>query len=806
MGKHILSLSISILIIFSLFGSVQAKDEWIKVSSKNFLLLGNASEKEIKKVGTRLEQFRETFRLLFTRTNFSSPVPTTVFVFKSNSAYKNFKPKRSDGKIDEFVAGYFQPGDDVNYITLSTEGEDEDMFGTIFHEYVHFIVNTNYGKSEVPPWFNEGLAEYYQTFSILDDQKVKLGLPQSEHINLLRNSKFIPLDQLFRVSNYQLTESGNHSRSIFYAESWALIHYLLQSGKAEAMSNFLASMLKDVPPDKAFEDAFKVTYAQMEADLRKYVGNDRYQYNQISFKEKLTFEGSMTTQPLPEADTNAYLGDLLYHIQRPDDAEPYLLNAVKLAPDSSMANTSLGMVKIRQRKYDDARTWLEKAVAADQKSPMAYYWYAYLMSREGRDDFGYVKSFSAETANKIRTALGKAIAVNPTFTESYELLAFVDLVNNEQLDLAVDALKKALKYQPGNQRYAMRIGEILARQKKYDEAMSIAEKISKTADDAELKTRGDTLAAEVQELRKYDEQRAAFEKQNSGSTRSGGLPVLRKTTGEKTMTEAEIAKIQAEATLRSINENLRKVNTGETRTMGHVESISCRPMPVAYAIKTPTETFKLSSKDFNSLTLNVLTAEANNLEIGCDAKVSAFNAVITYRQNPAAKGPIRGELLAIEFVPDDFRILTDEEMAKPATRIIYADRPATESSTSRDMPVSDDTDKMRRDSIFAQIRSSIRLPAEGEKREIGFLDSIECTSKGNFFRLKTNSGVLRLAASKPAIRIMMADLEGLKFDCTLKPIEFPAIFVYKVATDPKSKTAGELLTLDFVPKGFVLEP
>ena len=44
--------------------SVAAKDEWRQVRSKNFNLLGNAGEKDIRKVATKLEQFRETFRLL----------------------------------------------------------------------------------------------------------------------------------------------------------------------------------------------------------------------------------------------------------------------------------------------------------------------------------------------------------------------------------------------------------------------------------------------------------------------------------------------------------------------------------------------------------------------------------------------------------------------------------------------------------------------------------------------------------------------------------------------------------------------
>ena len=106
--------------------TVLAKDQWLQVRSKNFFVIGNASEKDIRKAATKLEQFRETFRQVFGSLNLTSAIPTNVVVFKSGSSYKPFQPKRDDGKIDTNIAGYFQPGEDVNYITLSTEGTEDE--------------------------------------------------------------------------------------------------------------------------------------------------------------------------------------------------------------------------------------------------------------------------------------------------------------------------------------------------------------------------------------------------------------------------------------------------------------------------------------------------------------------------------------------------------------------------------------------------------------------------------------------------------------------------------------------------------
>ncbi|HEY0049193.1 MAG TPA: hypothetical protein VGB68_07910, partial [Pyrinomonadaceae bacterium] len=151
------------VLLFALFfwsADAFGKDEWLSVRSKNFNLIGNASEKDIRTAAARLEQFREVFRQIFDKVNFNSPVPTTVVVFKDANSYNPYKPIKADGQIDKAVAGYFLSADDANFITLSMEGDTNQAYETIFHEYTHFWVANNVGKSNVPPWFNEGLAEY----------------------------------------------------------------------------------------------------------------------------------------------------------------------------------------------------------------------------------------------------------------------------------------------------------------------------------------------------------------------------------------------------------------------------------------------------------------------------------------------------------------------------------------------------------------------------------------------------------------------------------------------------------------------
>jgi tetratricopeptide (TPR) repeat protein len=784
--------------LFLVQAKAEAKDQWIQVKSRNFVLIGNASEKDIRRVGTRLEQFRETFRQLFKAVNLTGSIPTNVVVFKSDSSYKPFKPLRGDGKADTGIAGFFQPGEDVNYITLSTEGPDDDTFGTIFHEYVHFIIDTNFGRSEVPLWFNEGLAEYYQTFAIEQDIKVKLGLPQSDHLNLLQQSKLMPLDSLFNATSRQVHGTGGHSRSIFYAQSWALIHYLMQSGKSDALGKFLERLGAGTAPQKAFEESFQTTYKQMEADLVKYISKSTYQYNLITFKYKLTFDSEMQATVLDEPTSNAYLGDLLYHSNRADDAEPYLMKALSVEAGHPLANTALGMVKIRQRKFDDARTYLEKAIASDPKNHAAYYQYAYLLSREGRDEFGYVKSFAPETAAKMREVLRKAIALNPAFTESYELLAFVAVVNNDELDDAVVQLQKALRYQPGSQRYALRIAEIYSRQNKLTEAKAIAEKIARTTDDDEMRQRAEQITSMIAERLDFERVKAEMIKNSTSASipgRSEGPPRL----SRRKVSEAESANLY-------VNEALRHVLQGEQRVVGRVQKIDCRKMPIVYTIESGGATFSLTSKNFQDLTIGSFAEGLADLQVGCDANIAALNSVITYR--PVGTGKPQGELVSIEFVSADFHLLSEEEVS----RLQSASKADFEPPAPAPRPMIVETtsgapdEAMRRKMMMDSVRAALKSPGPGEKREMGMLDKIECKGSDMLFSFKTQAAVVKLSASKaPQIIVFVQDLGGAQFGCGMKSIEFPAVFIYTDKPNPKSKTAGELIYLGFMPKSFTLE-
>jgi hypothetical protein len=240
------------------------------------------------------------------------------------------------------------------------------------------------------------------------------------------------------------------------------------------------------------------------------------------------------------------------------------------------------------------------------------------------------------------------------------------------------------------------------------------------------------------------------------------------------------------------------LENGESRVIGHIVKINCKGGDVVYTVKSGAETFELWSKDFRALVLTTFVPENDDADVGCESNLSTSNLVLTYKPLPNSKPARRGELIAIEFVPNNFRFIDLKAEPKPPTYVVEEVGPPDTDSGSVEQ---------RRKAITEAIREALRKPETGEQREIGFIERTECSSKGVFVHIKTATQQFKLANSSPEtmyMRAFTADVEGLRLGCGMKQVDIPVVFVFKANADSKATASGDLVSLEFVPKGFSL--
>jgi len=434
--KRNLSLVIVLAALLFLVGDqANAKDSWTKVQTKHFTLVGNASERDIRKIATKLEIFRETLSVIFPRVKITTPIPTTVVIFKSDDAFRPFKP-RYQGKIRDNVGGYFLPGPYMNYIALAAADERIDPYKVIFHEYEHFVLRNN--LLHVPLWLDEGLAEFYSSFETTDnDQKVTLGNPLAQHVYYLREHPLLPFKTLLAVDHKSPHYNESSKTGAFYAESWALVHYLMngnQQKRQPQLIKFIELVNSGASAEESFQKAFQANFGTLEEELRGYVNKFTFPVLNGTFRSQLTFDKEMQSTALSDAEVEYYEGDLLLNLRQIPEAKAFLEKSVVHDGKFSAGLVSLGVLRLLERRSDEAGRLFQSAIESDPRNYLAHRYFASALAREGRYE---------EAINSYK----QAISLNPDLASLYLDLgyAYLNVANEEQ---AIATFAQGLRVNP----------------------------------------------------------------------------------------------------------------------------------------------------------------------------------------------------------------------------------------------------------------------------------------------------------------------------------------------------------------------
>ena len=216
--KYLITLLLVLLISVPVPATTQTRDSWRSVRTNNLFVIGNADADKLRQVAVWLEFFHSAFGRLVSRNVIDASVPTTVVVFRDEASFMPFKPLYQGRPAN--LAGFFQPGDDVNYIAMSLDPGERDPFNIAFHEYVHLHLKDNIPN--VPLWLNEGLAEFYGSMEFSGGEAI-LGAPL-QYIRLLRSVELLPLKTLLSIDTRSPHYNEQDKTGIFYGQSWALVH------------------------------------------------------------------------------------------------------------------------------------------------------------------------------------------------------------------------------------------------------------------------------------------------------------------------------------------------------------------------------------------------------------------------------------------------------------------------------------------------------------------------------------------------------------------------------------------------------
>ena len=407
-GSCATRLILSLCLLPALAWARDKPQEWTEVRSPHFVVATNGSEKQGRHIADQFERMRSVFHTAFPKLQIDVGAPIIVLAIKDEKDFRALEPEAYLAKGQLKLAGLFLRAPDKNYVLLRLDAEGDHPYSVVYHEYTHLLLSK--AAEWIPLWMNEGLAEFYQNTDIRE-KEVLLGQPSVENLALLRQNRLLPLTTLLAVDEKSLYYHEENKGSIFYAESWALMHYIQALGHKENSSDELKHygelLVKGIDPVSAATAAFG-NLQQLQLALQSYVHQERFSYYRLNTTTEID-DSTFKVRALTAPQANALRADFLAYNQRFADAKSLLDQTLKDDPNNVSAHETMGFLEFRQGHLQEAQDWYSRAVKLDSQNYLAHYYNAAIAMMEGR---------SSANDPQVETSLRTSIRLNPAFAPS----------------------------------------------------------------------------------------------------------------------------------------------------------------------------------------------------------------------------------------------------------------------------------------------------------------------------------------------------------------------------------------------------
>lgn len=487
-------------------------DRWFEARTPNFVIVSNAGEKRTIQTAKLFEQIRSVFRQSIPMVSKLPSPKITVIAVKNDDDMRVLMPEDwTRGHVHH--AGYFFYRMDQYYAVVELDARGDNPYSTIYHEYYHSLTLPYFPG--LPLWVAEGLAEFYGNTQI-DGNEAGIGYDNPDLIEQLRTNSFIPLDRLFQVEQNSPYYNENNKTSMFYAESWALVHYLMLGDKTahrQMFKDYLNALSAGATQAEASAKAFG-SVQKLQNSLQTYIRGNSFYYLKIPGTEKIS-DSDITVKEISQAEAEAYEGGFLAARGRIQDGKPLLEEALKEDPKLALAYQNLGLAEFLDGRSEEALASVSKAIELDPKNGVARFIRAYLSFRSG----------TAITENiELEEDLRVTIAESPDFAPAYSLLALRLAASPEDSTEALKMAQKAVSLEPGNSTFQLTLAQVLVRINKVDDAHVAALRARADARTPGEKTQAESFLSYLSNYRSMESEAGstASASGSTGSEEAGG--------------------------------------------------------------------------------------------------------------------------------------------------------------------------------------------------------------------------------------------------------------------------------------------
>jgi len=600
--RSILSLYVATHLAVSLAHAVEP--HWIRVSSSRFQVVTNGDQKQGHEVVARFEQMRSAFGQLLMRSHVNMPEPVEIIALRSDEDYSAVVPTRSGPLLSD---AFFIPGEDRYYFVLNLA--KNESWRAVSYDFAKMLLNYNYPP--VQAWFDEGFAQYFSSLRL--GRNVEIG---GEPVSTAdRTHPFIPLlsSQPWSGTAPLLALANQPADATFSAESWLVMHYLINQNKLEQTGAYFDLVENQkLPPEQAIQQAYAISAAQFDQAVKSYyqslvtllqapaqagkntVSRPPGQAPSVAADDDI---GS-SVQEMPEATGQSFVAEMAIRLPEHCSQAVSQLYAIVSQPklDNSVAHRALLFAHLQGGEAEDATQELAKAAQLDSKDPWLHFYSAWIKFREAQAGG---KEF--EGLGNMMLDLRVVLDWNPEFAEADNMLGLARLEGGG-LTSAMQSMRAAMQLSPRNEQYRFNMAKIYLAAKQWDAAEAMLQRLVASSDAKIAQGARQQLDA-LPTLQKYGV--APQPKANAQPTAASASSVPSVKTPPATPAPVQPPTAAASEEL-SVEE--QAVPQIDRRTVqyakGRLVSVDCSQAPIAIVtFFTGAKTIKLRTENYKALTL-----------------------------------------------------------------------------------------------------------------------------------------------------------------------------------------------------------
>jgi tetratricopeptide (TPR) repeat protein len=496
------------------------KEAWVAMRSPHFQAYGDARPDDVRDVLRAFEEIRVLFKQVFPSIRVDPPRPMILLVTRDEASMKRFVPRMFEGSNPMRPSGLFLGTQDRAYAIVRMDAisqRDDQGMTSIFHEYTHSVLHLNFPN--MPVWLDEGFADFYGATEFKGDN-VLIGRVSEGRLAYLRRQSLLPLETLLTVTHDSPDYQEGSRAGIFYSESWALVHYLLNNESAQKAGLFLAYMkaLEANPDSLAAARAAFGDLANFQKVFRTYAQQTRFRY--WVFHRSAPLQASeLSTTPLDPAAALLVRVEFLDAMELHQEAWDQLRSLETAPPPGPEYQVTLGMNLMGRNDPKGAERAFREAIrlgTQDFRAP------AYLANLLGD------RSAGGDSTGEARGLLERSIALRADIPWVHSALGMILARDPAQATQAVQEAQTAVSLDPIQMYYRANLGIIYMDLGQEEPARKMGETLTLQARDAYERTLASGYA---KQLEGWLDARRAQARERAEATAPSGSPSVGKVSG-----------------------------------------------------------------------------------------------------------------------------------------------------------------------------------------------------------------------------------------------------------------------------------